>query len=314
MSKFDAYEDKFDQLRKEIDSKRKEADQKKTGGFDTSWKFSPKLPDNKTKIEFKVRILPNVHADTGSPWSMGLFHMYKRKDGQFIYAFCPKNVDIKSPCPMCEKAQSLYDTKDEMDKKEAGKIYKKKRYFMNVLVLEDPRTGEENQEGQVLIWEFGKQIYDILEEMTNRKCNFYHPIKGRDFNLVIKRNGPNPTYTSSMFDMDESPISEDSDRMDEVFDAIHDIDKKIFSRGPQSYDKLVERMTGVRKTTMEDTPSSENEESSVKDTDSSEDKEVSDADIDLNPEEEEKKEETATETSTSEDSGDDDDFDFDFDE
>lgn len=311
-SKFAAYANKFDQVRENIKNKKAEGEKKGTG-YDDSYKFKPSLPANKTKITYELRILPNVHSELGEPWLLGNFHMFRRPDGKFIYTLCPTTTNGKdAPCPICDKAKKLFATQDQRDEEEARKIYKKKRYFANVLVVSDPRVGEENQEGQVLVWEFGTQIFDKLDEAIDRGLNFYHPTAGRNFELQIKKKGEYSDYNSSSFALTESEISDSEAKMNEIFEQIHDLEKKIFAGGPKSVEKLNEMLTG---------DSSNDNVGRVVDSDKSEDSD--DKESETFDESEPKKEEKPAKSEKSDKPAKaeraekveaEDDFDFDFDE
>ena len=302
-SKFAAYGNKFEEVRKRAEQK-KVAAEKGGEGYDDSWKFRPQLPANKPKITYRLRLLPNVHSELGEPWLLAHFHMFRRPDGKFIYTLCPTSTEGKdAKCPFCEKSKRLFDTQDKSLEDEARKVYKKKRFFANVLVVDDPRQGEENQEGQVLVWEFGTQIYDKLEEQIERGMNFYDVFEGRDFELQIKKKGEYPDYNSSQFAMDASPVSDSEEKLDAIFEQIHNLDEKIIGKGPRPYEKLVEMLTGEAPTRDKLTDSSATEET--------EDDVDSTFDDDVTETKEPKKEKAKpVESNDDDDSFDDDDFDF----
>lgn len=308
MSKFDKFGDKFDKIRNKLSEKRAAEESRQSNGFDDSWKFKPSLPNNKTKVTYNLRILPNVHSESGEPWILGLYHMYRKEDGKFIYTLCPTTTSGKdAPCPFCEKAKKLYANQNQRDDERAQKIYKKKRYFANVQVVSDPRSGDENQEGQTLVWEFGKSIYDKLEEaLIDKGINFFHPTEGRNFELVVKKKGDFNNYDSSQFALEESPISEDEEEMDEIYNKIYNLEEKVFGKGPRDYDKLVEMMTGQA-------PEKEEAKEEIKD--SEPEKESEDSVEDTFTEESSEKEEPKAQAAAANSSADDeDDFDFDFDD
>ena len=106
MSKFDKFGDKFDAIRGKLEKKRSDGESRQSGGYDDSWKFKPSLPNNKTKVTYNLRILPNIHSESGEPWILGLYHMYRKEDGKFIYTLCPSTTGGKdAPCPFCEKEE-----------------------------------------------------------------------------------------------------------------------------------------------------------------------------------------------------------------
>lgn len=240
MNKFAKFDNTFDDLRKKLQQKRDDQEKRNTGTtFDDSWKFKANLPEKQPKIAYEVRVLPNVHSENGEPWELGLYHMYRKPSGKFVYALCPSTFDKKAPCPFCEKAAALFATKDKMDEEEARKIYKKKRYFTNVLVVRDERKGDENQQGKVLVWEFGAQIFDkFADTLVDQKINFFHPVTGRNFIISVKKKGEYPDYSMSNFSINQTALADTDEELNKVFDQIYNLKDKVFGGKLYPYDKL----------------------------------------------------------------------------
>jgi len=241
-NKFAKFNTVFEEVRKNLQQKREDQEKRNTNtGYDDEYKLKATLPEKSAKITYEIRILPHVHSETGDPWVLGLYHMYRKPTGKFVYALCPTTFDKKAPCPFCEKANALFATKDKMDEEEARKIYKKKRYFCNVLVVKDERKGEDCQQGKVLVWEFGNQLFDkFVDALIDQKINFFHPVDGRNFNLTIKKKGEYPDYSMSSFSVNESAIAEGDAEMNSIFDQIYNLNDKVFSGKLHTYEKLKE--------------------------------------------------------------------------
>ncbi len=252
-NKFAAFTNKFEEIRKKLEEQKKQQEEGKKGvTFDKSWKFEPKLPEDKSKIVFKIRILPNVHnPDASYPWISAPYHMYWKPDGKFLYTLCPsindnKEKGVKNPCPVCEKAAALFKTQDKKDEDLAHKMYKKQRFFLNVSVLEDPRVGDQNQKGKVLVFEYGKKLQEKIEDaLSEQKIDIVNPLAGHDFTIVIKRQGEFTNYDSSSFSIEKTPIAETEEEMNKIFDSIHKLSEKVLGRGPQTYQKIVDMMNSV---------------------------------------------------------------------
>jgi hypothetical protein len=137
-----------------------------------------------------------------------------------------------------------------VNKKEASKseedqarnFYHKPRYFVNVLVVEDPRTGEKSQQGKVLVWEFGNQVYEKLKEAIDQKRYFHDPVNGYNFNVIVKKKAEYPSYESSFFSMEKSAIPDD--KIDSIGEKIVDLQKFAVGKGPKPYDELKALMEG----------------------------------------------------------------------
>ena len=251
-NKFAQFTNKFDQIREQLTKQREAAESGKSNQtFDNSWRFSPKLPKSAPRIQFRIRLLPNAtEPNSLYAWRSGLTHMVRKNDGGFIFTVCPttfndKSAGIDHKCALCDKATELFATKDALDEKEARNWYKKKRFYVNVLVIEDPRQGDENQTGSVLVLEYGKQLQSVIETaLIDQGLDITNPINGHDFKLIIKKQGEEINYSSSCFELKPSPIADTEEKMNAIFDKIHSIQEKVFGRGPIPYEKTVDIMNG----------------------------------------------------------------------
>lgn len=244
MSKFkSASKKRFEELRNKL--------QETTGGeptdnkFDDSWKFKPEILSNQTRSVYTVRFLPNVHVNDGldEPWFEFRAHMFMPKNAsRKTYQICPTTVDEKAKCPICERAKQLFDKGDEVSERIAKSIYKKRRYYANVLVLKDPRK-EGNQEGQVLVWEFGKKIFDKLTTvMSLHGLYFWEVEEGANFTLCITKDGGYNNYDSSDFERCSSNLG-DSFNLDEIHDKIYNLEEKVVPR-IRPYQELADILNG----------------------------------------------------------------------
>ena len=205
------------------------------------------------KTTYVLRILPNTFVNDGQdePWVQTLVHMFPNPQGLKKFAMCPTTLDPKAKCPMCERARELFKkvndksaSKSEEDT--ARRFYRKPRYFVNVLVVDDPRPVDKgNQKGKVLVWEMGPQIHDRLKEaLLEQGKKFYAVQDGFNFNLVIKKKGEHPNYESSFFASEATPITKDDADLERISNAIVDIQKFALGRGPKSYEELQALMEG----------------------------------------------------------------------
>jgi hypothetical protein len=99
-----------------------------------------------------LRILPTVDGD---PFKEYHFHYNVGKNPGIL---CPKK-NYGEHCPVCEFASALWkegvEQNDDNAKREAKKLFVRKRYFSPILV-----RGEE--EKGVRVWSYGKMAYETL--------------------------------------------------------------------------------------------------------------------------------------------------------
>jgi hypothetical protein len=246
MSKFKSIKAAYN----EVVSKIKE---KEDGGqtYDNSWKFSPTLPSNKPKINYVVRILPNVHVNDGldEPWLEAFAHIFTRPNGKKAYTICPTSNGKEHKCPICEKSRAFWAKVNNGEASKAeediARAYNRKpRFYVNVLVVDDPRKGtEEDQTGKVLVWEVGPQVFEKFKDaFFEQKLAFYDVAEGYNFNVVIKNKGGNNNYESSHFSSAPSAISDDEEELDRIHGQIYNLQEKITGR-LRSYDDLKKLIT-----------------------------------------------------------------------
>jgi len=99
-----------------------------------------------------IRILP---ASDGDPFKQFHFHYNVGKNPGIL---CPK-ANFGEECPICNFASQLWrdgvQNNDETAKREAKKLFVRKRFFSPILV-----RGEENE--GVRVWSYGKMAYETL--------------------------------------------------------------------------------------------------------------------------------------------------------
>jgi hypothetical protein len=232
-------------------SDKTESDKTQT---DSSKKFSPSVPKGKQKENFIVRILPNIFVNEGldEPYFEFKAHMPDLGNGKKGYAVCPWYFNKEVKCPLCLESRKYWDkvnknTASPQDEDKARNFGSKFRYMANVLVISDPRVGEQNQTGQVLVWEFGIQVQEKLKEAFVQGVNFYDVNEGFNFNVVIKMKGTNPNFEGCFFSRESTPVSTKSEELERIHSQIVDI-KSLAKEKIASIEKLTSLLTGGGKT------------------------------------------------------------------
>lgn len=243
---------KADELRAKLKAEQEAKEQKVAPKADfNDSKFKGELIGAKTT--YILRVLPNTFVNEGNsePWAQTFVHIFPNPQGVKKFALCPKTLDSKAPCPMCEKSRALFE---KVNAKEASKaeedtarrFYRKPRYFVNVLVVDDPRPVDKGcQKGKVLVWELGPQIQERFKEaLLDQKKDFHSVNAGFNFTLVVKKKGEFVNYESSFFVPEATPLATDDAELERISNSIVDLQKFAVGRGPRSYDELKAIMEG----------------------------------------------------------------------
>jgi hypothetical protein len=266
-NKYSQYSTGFDKIREKLQKQQHDQEEKASSKptFDNSWKFLPKPIAGKKETIYKIRILP----PNDDQLSGGEFYFKAKKvnykKGQrgqtppkeWVILFSPKNWNENLPCPFADNAKALYATGDKTDSATANVFVPKVKFFINVLVVSDPRTGDENQAGKVAVWEIGKGLKGKLEGFLRGNAesgidpvNFLHPITGRDFILNIQsKKNPNsgeeyPSYEQSNLAQKESPLAATEEGIDAVLAARFNLKEKVLGPNPPAYDWLLAKYEG----------------------------------------------------------------------
>ena len=309
MSKFkSASKKRFEELRNKLQNEvAPDTTDKK---FDDSWKFKPEILSNQTRSVYTVRFLPNIHFNDGldEPWFEFRAHMFMPKGAsKKTYQICPTTTDEKAKCPICERAKSLFDKGDEASERIAKSIYKKRRYYANVFVVKDPRKGDDSQEGKVLVWEFGKKIFDKLTAaMSLHGLYFWDVDEGANFTLCMTKDGGYNNYDSSDFERNSSSLS-DFTNIDEVHDKIVNLEEKILPR-MRTYEELNDILNG--KSVVDENTKDKSIKTVVRDTETEEVEEKEEPVVDVDKAFDTEEPETTAEDDTNDSPADEDDIDI----
>ncbi|MFW6129965.1 MAG: hypothetical protein ACOC56_02200 [Atribacterota bacterium] len=166
------------------------------------------------------------------------YHFYKVGD-EYFSCLCPKTWDFKAFCPHCCVSSTLYA--GNKDDKSLARIYNRKlRFVGNILVVDDPRDEErdddDKMEGKVKIYEFPETIEKKLkeelrdDENTLKKRIFDPGPEGYDFILKIgikkSKDQEWPDYNLSQFARKPRAIGSDSE-IEEYMNSTYDLIKHL---------------------------------------------------------------------------------------
>jgi hypothetical protein len=155
-------------------------------------------PDN----QYDLRFVPNVKNPEDT-----FFHYYNQawtsfSTGQFISNLSPQTYGKTDPCAQAKFR--LMNTGTEEEKKKADTIRRTENWLVNVYVVNDPVSPENN--GQVRIMRFGKQLHKIIMDSIQDEDEsavgfraFDLTSNGCNFRVKVEKQGDFPTYVTSKF-------------------------------------------------------------------------------------------------------------------
>jgi hypothetical protein len=215
---------------------------------DRFWKLEADKAGNASAT---IRFL-NVTGD-GLPWVKVFSHAFQGPGGKWYIENSLSTIGLTDY--VGEQNSKLWNSGIEENKKIAQKQKRKLQYIANILVVTDPKHPE--NEGKVMLFKFGKKIFDKIMDKAQptfadeAPVNVFDYWDGADFKLRMKKVEGFPNYDSSVF-AEPAPIGEDEEIL-KVAEKIIPLDEFVDPTKFKSYDELKAKYLSVMN---EDAPAS----------------------------------------------------------
>lgn len=150
--------------------------------------------------------------------------------------------------PVSEYNSKLWNTGLESDKEVARKQKRRLKYIANVYVVKD--SANPQNEGQVFLYQFGKKIFDKLNDLMNPSFEDEAPVnpfdfwEGANFRLKIRQFEGYPNYDKSEFDAPEA-LSDDDDVLEDIWSKQHSLQELLDEKNFKRYDELKQKLYRV---------------------------------------------------------------------
>ncbi|NDH69602.1 MAG: single-stranded DNA-binding protein, partial [Gammaproteobacteria bacterium] len=136
----------------------------------------------------------------------------------------------------------------EANKEIVRKQKRKLNYVANVYIVSDPKHPE--NEGKVMLFKFGKKIFDKITEAMNpqfadeQAINPFDLWKGANFKLKIRKVEGYQNYDKSEFES-PSALLDDDDELEKVWKSEHALSELVADKEFKTYDALKDRLEKV---------------------------------------------------------------------
>lgn len=186
---------------------------------------------------YTVRLLPYSKDPKNT-----FFHYYNHgwpsfATGQYVQSLSPMTFGERDP--IAEERFKILRTGTEDDKEKVKAIKRIEKYLVNVYVIDDPQTPENN--GKIKMLRYGKQLHKIImEAIEGEDSDEFGPrifdlgTTGVNFKIKCENQGEFPTYVSSRF-TSAGKLALGEDEQKKIYDNVFDL-TKIFTL--KSYDEL----------------------------------------------------------------------------
>ena len=217
--------------------------EKKNYGDDRIWKPTVDKAGNGYAV---LRFLPATEG-VELPWVRYWDHGFKGPTGQWYIE--NSLTSIGQADPVGELNSRLWNSGIEADKETARRQKRRLHYVANVLVLSDP--GNPSNEGKVMLYKFGKKIFEkIMDAMQpdfadEKPVNPFDMWEGADFKLKIRNVEGYRNYDKSEFTTPSALYDGDDSRLEGVYSQLHNLGEFTDPKNYKSYDELKAKLMRV---------------------------------------------------------------------
>ena len=179
------------------------------------------------------------------PWAKVYSHAFQGPGGWYIENSL---TTLGEKDPVGEVNRRLWNSGEDTDKETARKQKRKLSYYINILVVKDPKHPE--NEGKVFLYKYGKKIHDKIlaamqpEFQDEEPVNVFDFWEGANFKLKIKKVAGYWNYDSSEFDS-VSALSSDDSELEATWKSQHSLEAFTSKDQFKSYEDLERRLNLV---------------------------------------------------------------------
>jgi len=216
--------------------------EKKSYGDARIWKLQRDKQGNGYAV---LRFLPAAEGNE-LPWNRYWDHGFQGPTGQWYIENSLTSIGQEDPVGQLNGR--LWNSGIESDKEKARKQKRRLHYVANVLVISDPANPQ--NEGKIMIYQFGKKIFDKLMDAMKPEFQDEEPLNpfdfwtGADFKLKARIVDGWVNYDKSEFASPKA-LSEDDEELESIYNKLHDLREFTDPSKYKSYDELKARLMAV---------------------------------------------------------------------
>jgi hypothetical protein len=232
----------LDKLLKQVQKDESPTTEKKSYVDERLWKPQVDKAGNGMAI---IRFLP-APVNEEMPWVRVWNHAFQGPTGQWYIENSLTTLNQKDP--VSEYNTQLWNSGVESDKEIARKQKRKLQYYANIYVVQDSANPE--NEGKVMLYKFGKKIFDKLMEAMQPAFEDETPInpfdlwEGANFKLKIRKVDGYWNYDKSEFES-PSQLAPSDEEMEAIYNKEYSLADFLAPTNFKSYDELKTRLDAV---------------------------------------------------------------------
>ena len=233
----------FDKITKALEKNLGPEDQANKNKYQDDRFWKPEL--DKTGNGYAViRFLPASEKEE-MPWQRVWSHAFQDKGGWYIENSL---TTLNAKDPVSEDNTRLWNTGVDSDKDIARKRKRKLSYYSNIYIVSDPKHPE--NEGKVLLYKYGKKIFDKISEAMQpqfadeKAINPFDFWKGANFKLKIRKVDGYWNYDKSEFE-GVTPVASEDANIKAIWAKQYPLKPFVDPSNFKSYDELKEKLNRI---------------------------------------------------------------------
>jgi len=212
--------------------------EKKSYQDDRLWKPTMDKTGNGYAV---IRFLPAVEGED-MPWAKVWNHAFQGPTGQWYIENSLTTLGQNDP--VSEMNSAYWNSGVESDKEIARRQKRKLQYFANIYVVQDPANPQ--NEGKVMLYRFGKKIFDKCMEAMQPAFQDESPVnpfdfwEGANFKLKLRKVDGYWNYDKSEFSA-PSALLDDDDELEGIYNKLYSLEEFTAPSNFKSYEELKTR-------------------------------------------------------------------------
>ena len=217
--------------------------EQKSYGDDRMWKPTVDKAGNGYAV---LRFLPPPSGEE-LPWVRYWDHGFKGPTG--LWYIETSLTSIGQQDPVSEMNSRLWNSGNDDDKATVRERKRRLNYVANVLVISDPSNPQ--NEGKVMLYKFGKKIFDKIMDVMQPQFQDESPVnpfdfwKGADFKLKIRNVEGYRNYDKSEFSDMSSLFEADETKLEHIYSQVYSLTEFTDPKNYKTYDELKSKLMRV---------------------------------------------------------------------
>ena len=235
--------------------------EQKSYGDERMWKATVDKAGNGYAV---LRFLPAPEGEE-LPWVRYWDHGFKGPTG--LWYIENSLTSIGQPDPVSEMNSRLWNSGNEDDKTLVRERKRRQHYVTNVYVVSDPSNPA--NEGKVMLYKFGKKIFDKIMDSMKPQFQDESPVnpfdfwKGADFKLKIRQVEGYRNYDKSEFAAQSALFEGAEDKLTHIYSQVHSLKAFVEPSNYKTYDELKTKLLRVLGEETIDSPMSMKQEAQM---------------------------------------------------